>query len=140
VASECTGPTATTISSTGFILTGRAVNSGNCVTVPTLLFGDQTVSYDGRGWVMGTAHWTEKQTVTSDGDKEIAAGDLFWSSDSPPIKLPSNSKGFAITVERIDGTKTYTEAGTYDRYRITYDRDSHILVIAPRPVNEALGG
>jgi hypothetical protein len=133
VSSGCSGPTAESISSSGFRVTGRAVNSGNCVRA----FG-QTISKDGRGWVKGFAYWTEHRTVIKNGDVDVGKGALTWGSDKS-LTLPSGALSFVMTIVRIDGTeKVITSAGVYDRYEVAYDETSRTVVVKPKDLDAAL--
>jgi hypothetical protein len=140
VSSGCSGPSVDGVSSTGFLVTGKAVNSGNCVTVHVPFDGSQTISYDGRGWVKGIITWKEQRTTVKDGTVDVARGSLSWGSDVA-IQLPPDAKGFVVTVLRIDGTQQVAVgAGNFDRYSVRYaGADTHTVVISPKSVNEAFG-
>lgn len=135
VSSGCSGPTAESISSTGFRVTGKAVNSGNCLKVM-----GKVVSKDGRGWVKGHAYWSEQRTVVADGDVDVTTGTILWGNDAA-IQLPSDAKAFVITIERIDGTiSAVTGVGSYDRYAVLYNEVSRTVVVRPLSLDKALGG
>lgn len=109
---------------------GRIANHGSC-------FGP---AKDARGTVWGTAFWTEYKTTDGTAQQDAASGDLFWAK-SVMVKLPDNVKSVSIAVKQIDGSEPIVIDGdsTSPWFSTEFQKDTKLLIIKPKKLDEALG-
>ncbi len=127
VASGSSGPFVENITHEGFDVTGRAVNSGNCVKVL-----GQKVSRDGRGWVKGYARWTEERDVLTGGSVDLGTFPLSYVKPIL-VNLPEGATAFRAALEADDGTRIVADrSGEFGRMIVEFDALSRQLRIHPR--------
>lgn len=133
VASSCTGPTPRNVTSSGFQVYGRAVNSGDCIRVL-----GKTIAKDGRGWVKGTVYWQETKAVPKIEPRDVATFDVLWGTDRA-VQLPKDTKGFRIRMDLFDGsTREIDGREENDWFSVDHNEVTRQLTIRPKPLQNAL--
>ncbi|MGZ5178929.1 MAG: hypothetical protein ACXWC6_11000 [Ramlibacter sp.] len=112
----------------GFQVRGVVRNSGKCVWP----------SKDARGSLNVDVSWTDLCPTVREVAQPVVAGTLAWTREEA-ITLPANTKRFLVKVKLANGSEqVVSEAGSFPWFVVRYDPVARLLVIRPRPLEEAL--
>ncbi len=123
-------------SASGFVLQGKAKNSGSCAPK---IFGHRAY-VDGRGHVLISAKWTESRIVKKYADEAFEIGQIEWGVERT-IRIPENSIFASVSSKLLNGDKfedTSTDSASRLWYRINFDISNHRIVIRPADLETAL--
>lgn len=117
----------------GFDVVGRVLNRGKCIKV----FGS-VQSKDARGWVKGTAHWTEVRDVVTGGTVDAANGILEWGRPAR-VSLPADATGFAFSLRTLSGESlTLTRPEISEILEVKFDSDANVVTLLPAELGAVL--
>lgn len=112
----------------GFQVRGTVRNSGSC----------GPFYRDARGSINASASWVDVCPTTTEAAIVPVTGSLKWTAQEA-IQLPPNTIRFIVKVKLRDGSQQVVSgAGSYPWFVVEFNQATKLLVIRPRPIDEAL--